>query len=531
MHKYIPRLDSLRSLQLAADAGDTAAQLELGLRHFHGRRGAEPSLFKAEAYFRTASVDQPDASLQLANVLIKNYPLDQVGSEIVLCLMQSAMAGSSLAKLNLACLAERGWHLPKNHILAQKLYKDIERHDTPLAPLARYRHRVLAIREQIAATGKQTEFCDFSDLPAVLAITLEAQQLPAKDPRRIELLTQAADASFAPALLLLGNALAQRDKPAAFRCYRRAADQVVDEAILALAHCHDEGIGTRRDGQAAFTLFSLAAQRNHFAAVKWIANYYYDSSMKTERMRWADRYRQMRDAGQATESTVFPAAPWIYDELLACLSTLSGNQALISLPQHHENGDWLEAFSINGVQFMALADGVSGQSGAHNTAKLVVSQLKELLEVWPRISPRILAQALEQIDRTIPTGQGEATLVIVAIHDGMVIGASVGDSSAYWIDDDQVVDLTAAQVRRPLMGTGRTTGTAFEFQPKVPGHILVASDGLTNQVKPEIIRRIVQSATPTMAVELLIEEIVGHLGELLDDTSIGIHHFDPVWLV
>lgn len=72
------------------------------------------------------------------------------------------------------------------------------------------------------------------------------------------------------------------------------------------------------------------------------------------------------------------------------------------------------------------------------------------------------------------------------------------------------------------MGTGRTTGTAFEFHPKAPGHVLVASDGLTNQVKPEVIRQIVQSAPPAMAAELLIEEIVGQLGELLDDTSIGI---------
>lgn len=431
LHKDTPRLDSIRSLQLAADAGDTAAQLELGMRHFHGKRGAVASISKAETYFRAASVDQPDASLQLANVLIKNYPLDQVGSEIVLCLMRSAQAGSNLAKLNLACLAERGWRLAKKPLLAQSLYKEIERGGTPLAPLASYRRRVLTMREHHCATGKQTESCDVSNLPTVLAITLEAQQLAANDPRQIGLLSRAANANFAPALLLLGNALARKDKPAAFRCYRRAADQGIDEAILALANCHDEGIGTKRDSQAAYKLFSLAAQRNHFAAVKWIANFYYSSSMKAERTRWVERYRQMRDAGQPTESPAFPAVPWLYDERFACPSTLTDNQALVSLPIHNQNGDWLEAFSINDVQFMALADGVSGQSGAHNTAKLVVDRLKELLETWPQISSTILAQALEQIDRTIPTGQGESTFVIVAIHNGSVMGASVGDSSAY----------------------------------------------------------------------------------------------------
>jgi hypothetical protein len=80
----------------------------------------------------------------------------------------------------------------------------------------------------------------------------------------------------------------------------------------------------------------------------------------------------------------------------------------------------------------------------------------------------------------------ENTAVILTV-DATITGASVGDSGAWLLRDSRIVDLTAGQRRKPLVGRGCAP---FRIEP-IPfdGTLLVASDGLFAYAKPRDIVR------------------------------------------
>lgn len=510
-------LQALHRLKQAAEAQNISAMAELGYRLFTGSRGAEQALQRAEALLRLASPNSTEAALHLANLLFKLHPIESSGSEIVLNLLRAASAGHAQAKLNLACLAERGWYVPQNAVLAARLYEEVIDTTDALAPLALFQYRLLALRlpELNLPVNKDMP------LPEPLALTLEALQQPAGHPDRLDLLRQATRFHFGPALLLLGRVLQWQDREAAYRAFRLAAAQGIDEALLAVGKCYDEGLGTRRDSQAAYLAFSQVAGRNHFEAVKWMANFYYNSPMKAEQERWVTHYRQMRDSGQKNTLAPLPPAPWLYDGRFALPTAPADEPVLASYPGNpsRPNGDWIEAFAWADTRLLTLADGVSGQSGAATTATETIRILQQWVQDMRVLTPDSLARAIEQVDHTLPAGEGETTLVVAAMQKDRIIGASVGDSSAFWIDEHTIIELTEKQVRRPLIGSGKARATAFELKTRTAGTLLLASDGLTNEIKPEKLRSIVSLPSPEQATTLLLEDIIGHLGELSDDTS------------
>jgi PPM family protein phosphatase len=92
---------------------------------------------------------------------------------------------------------------------------------------------------------------------------------------------------------------------------------------------------------------------------------------------------------------------------------------------------------------------------------------------------RAWTEALARWDATV--GPGESTVVVVDITSDRVCGASVGDSRA-WLFSDEITDLTAGQVRKPLVGSGAARPVGFNVGP-LTGMLLVATDGFANYVK------------------------------------------------
>lgn len=96
----------------------------------------------------------------------------------------------------------------------------------------------------------------------------------------------------------------------------------------------------------------------------------------------------------------------------------------------------------------------------------------------------------------------------------------IGDCSAWLIAADDYVDLTADQIRKPMLGSGRARGTTFAAELGATT-LLVASDGLTKYAAPSAICGVVRD-TPNLqaAAERLVDCVRLRSGGLQDDVSV-----------
>jgi len=173
---------------------------------------------------------------------------------------------------------------------------------------------------------------------------------------------------------------------------------------------------------------------------------------------------------------------------------------------------------------IVVADGAGGIGHGDQAADTVIREIEE-------ISPSIRTvedwvAALERIDCRI--GAGESTGLVVDLRADTILGAGVGDTCAWMISGEEIIDLTASQVRKPLLGTGNARPAGFKLG-SLDGILLVATDGLCNYVKrDELVRLVAQSEfveIPRKCVELVRLPS----GELWDD--IGIVACRRAWQV
>jgi len=92
---------------------------------------------------------------------------------------------------------------------------------------------------------------------------------------------------------------------------------------------------------------------------------------------------------------------------------------------------------------------------------------------------------LAKVDKQISVGRGETTGVVVAVSEQGIVGASVGDSAAWLIGKDGFDNLTAAQLHKPLIGSGRAKPVSFERNALGEQVLLLGSDGLVKYAPPE----------------------------------------------
>ncbi|MCW8139181.1 MAG: protein phosphatase 2C family protein [Planctomycetota bacterium] len=186
--------------------------------------------------------------------------------------------------------------------------------------------------------------------------------------------------------------------------------------------------------------------------------------------------------------------------------------------------DRVGVFEVAGTLVMILADGAGGRGGGREAAEAVVAGVESRSrELGTRGDSLACVAALRAIDQELGVAGdgGEATAVLAVVRAGTVFGASVGDSGAWLLARDEVVDLTRDQVRKPMVGLGRASPVAFGPRALDPGaRLLLASDGLLKYSPRE---RIVQTALGqplTQAVWSLIECVRLPSGGLHDDTAV-----------
>lgn len=125
---------------------------------------------------------------------------------------------------------------------------------------------------------------------------------------------------------------------------------------------------------------------------------------------------------------------------------------------------------------LVVADGAGGMINAASVAQLICERVRArflLSEVSDWVAE------LRDLDAAVSASTlgGCATVVVIEILAGTLVGASVGDSEAWLLAPAQVHDLTMHQNRKPLLGSARARPVAFGPLP-ISGRLLVATDGL-----------------------------------------------------
>lgn len=157
---------------------------------------------------------------------------------------------------------------------------------------------------------------------------------------------------------------------------------------------------------------------------------------------------------------------------------------------------------------LAVADGSGGMSGGAAAAELAVRMVSEGRAPW--------AEVIRRVDAALNGGQ--CALLIAAIAGTKIAGASVGDCGA-WLIGEQVEELAARQVRKPLAGSRKATPVAFESELGA-ATLLLASDGLFNYARREQILEVARGTDLDAAANALASLPRMRSGALPDDVSV-----------
>jgi serine/threonine protein phosphatase PrpC len=165
---------------------------------------------------------------------------------------------------------------------------------------------------------------------------------------------------------------------------------------------------------------------------------------------------------------------------------------------------------------VVVVDGAGGVAGGAAAAELVCAEVEQACQA--KISDWVAC--LEDVDRHL-AGRGQAAAVVAVIgDDGTVRGASVGDCQAWMFDGALARELTAAQVRKPLLGEGPAVPVGFEG--RLEGVLLVATDGLWKYVRRERVAEVVGALLIKEAAEALVDDVRLKSGALQDDVALAI---------
>jgi serine/threonine protein phosphatase PrpC len=173
------------------------------------------------------------------------------------------------------------------------------------------------------------------------------------------------------------------------------------------------------------------------------------------------------------------------------------------------------------VAVVALADGSGGRAGGDVAAQILVSQVSKIAQnVSDPQDEEFWISWMKKIDTLVLENEwaGETTAIVAVVGSGYVSGASVGDSSAWLIENHKYLDLTKNQVRRPFIGSGLAQPRSFGIKSS-NGVLLLGSDGLTKYADAERLQDIVRNNDLEVAADRLIEVVRLPSGSYFDDVS------------
>jgi len=203
--------------------------------------------------------------------------------------------------------------------------------------------------------------------------------------------------------------------------------------------------------------------------------------------------------------------------------------ATLSIGSGPKNEDRVISIERGATRLIVVADGAGGTGNGAEAAELALKSIidSRLMPTLVR-DPNYWSQTLSMLDRYIHRENevGECTIVVVAINDGHIIGGSVGDSEAWLFMEDEDIELTWNQVRKPLMGSSEATAKSFGPVP-FKGTLLVATDGLVKYAPLKQIKDVAINGSAETAAEQLSKIVRLPSGALQDDIAIAVCKPDP----
>jgi serine/threonine protein phosphatase PrpC len=132
---------------------------------------------------------------------------------------------------------------------------------------------------------------------------------------------------------------------------------------------------------------------------------------------------------------------------------------------HDTSHDRLSVLRDAHRTLIALADGADSSQGAQTAAARTVNELARCFRngTLPQ-DPRDWVMVLEAIDHVVLSDRdaGETSALVMVVQQGVVVGASVGDSLAYVVPVvGEAQRLTARQRKEPRIGTGLASPVGF----------------------------------------------------------------------
>jgi serine/threonine protein phosphatase PrpC len=170
-------------------------------------------------------------------------------------------------------------------------------------------------------------------------------------------------------------------------------------------------------------------------------------------------------------------------------------------------------FATSGGDVFVVADGAGGTGGGAAAAEAVIAA----------VGASVIGDALgwvellARVDREMKLG--ETTAVVCSVVGDTIVGASVGDSGAWRIEDGAIDDLTHAQRRKPLLGSGRAVVVPFTARLG-SATLLLASDGLLKYASAERIAACVGGVDLDAVARDLVDLVRLRSGALPDDIAI-----------
>ncbi len=166
-----------------------------------------------------------------------------------------------------------------------------------------------------------------------------------------------------------------------------------------------------------------------------------------------------------------------------------------------------------------VADGAGGTSGGAAAAEAICAALSECADSVPASWGDWLA-VLDRKIASAPSCGLAAAVVIELRDDGAIVGASVGDCEAFIYGDGEPIDLTSAQHRKPLIGSGDAVPVSFSARASSGGTLVAGSDGLWRYMSRARIREAASTRPLEALATALVEAVKLRNRTLQDDVGV-----------
>lgn len=189
------------------------------------------------------------------------------------------------------------------------------------------------------------------------------------------------------------------------------------------------------------------------------------------------------------------------------------------LEQRNKNGDdALYIKEIGSSIWFCIADGAGGTGQGAQASAYIIEAFEELTRIDGFDVPEDFESFLRKVDIELWDERqgGEATAIIGKVMDGVIVGASVGDSEAWIFNLEYDYELTSMQYLKPLIGSGKSVPIGFG-PVYLEKYVLLGSDGLFKYVNRNDIKHLLSNDCEAIQIADLAKK---ETGNLQDDVSV-----------